>query len=277
MTELIKRYSEKSYAPEVAQYLSKGGVGTVHHHEKSLLDSLNTHVETLIVEYERARIPPVGDRMVFRRLYQSADEELAGPTEPDLPIVEGLKPQLSALFAAEVELRGPRRLSRTQSARLAGVYESLGHGLRARGLAAHAALAFLRGTELHRLNEDFAGQDRCGLALARARRHTVFPKWHRTPGYLSDWLCGYGFRPFRLLGWMVVLLVAFSLALQSVTALPVSTAVHMTLVNLLNPVGSDDLEGVNTTGRVLLIVESYTGIVLVSVFFALLVRRWFRL
>ncbi len=277
MSDLIKRHCEKSYAPDVGRYLDKVNTSSVHPDEKLLLDSLNTHVEILIDEYEKARIPVVGDHTVFEGLYRSAAKELDNGSEPDLPIIEELKPQLSALLAAEVELRGPRRLSRTQSARLAGVYELLGQALQSMGLAAHAALAFLRGTELHRLNEDFSGQDQCGLALARARRNAVFPKWRRVPGWLSDLLCGYGFRPFRLLGWMAALLLIFAVALCTTTALAVSTAVHLTLVNFLNPIGRSDLHDVNTIGRVLLIIESYTGIVLISVFFALLVRRWFRL
>ncbi|MEU8894845.1 potassium channel family protein [Nocardia sp. NPDC048505] len=278
MADVIKRRCEKSYAPEVAKHLDKVGTGVTHPDEEQLLDSMNTYVELLIDVYVRARISAMGDRTVFEQIYLTAAEEWKNvAAEPDLPNVEKLKPLLSALLAAEVELRGPRRLSRTQSARLARVYESLGQGLLTMGLAAHAALAYLRGTELHRQKEDFAGQDRCGLALARARRQAVFPRWRRLPGWLSDLLCGYGFRPFWLLGWMAALLLIFAAGLWSTTSLPLSSAIHMVLVNFLNPVGFGDLDDVNTTGRILLIIESYSGIVLISVFFALLVRRWFRL
>jgi hypothetical protein len=191
-----------------------------------------------------------------------------------------------ALLAAEVELRGPLRLSRTQNIRLADTYEQLGHrllsaelpGQKAKTfLPGHAAMALLRASGLHALNEDIDAQDRCGLALARARRTATYPAWRRSTGWASDLLCGYGYRPFQLLGWIAAQLLLFTVVLWLTTPIPITTSLHMCLINFLNPLGLGDLEEVGRAGRPLLIIEAYAGSVSTSVFFALLVRRWFRL
>jgi hypothetical protein len=44
------------------------------------------------------------------------------------------------------------------------------------------------------------------LARQRARRASL-PAWRRVPGYLSDALAGYGYRPGRALGWAIGLLL----------------------------------------------------------------------
>ncbi|MGK8555777.1 hypothetical protein [Nocardia gipuzkoensis] len=270
------------YAQEVADYLDELSAGTRQPDEKPLLDSFNNHVEKVVTAFDHTKVKHRGDSLLFSDIYAAADDNTAMDEVLQRAHVE----LLMALLAAEVELRGPLSLSRTQNIRLAEIYEDLGHRLLAAALPGqrtktflpgHAAMAFLRASGLHALNEDIDAQDRCGLALARARRSATYPAWRRSVGWISDLLCGYGYRPFRLLGWIAAQLLLFTVALWLSTSLPVTTALHMCLINFLNPVGLGDLQEVGRIGRALLMVEAYAGIVSTSVFFALLVRRWFRL
>lgn len=270
------------YAQEVADYLDELSAGTRQPDEKPLLDSFNNHVEKVVTAFDHTKVKHRGDSLLFSDIYAAADDNTAMDEVLQRAHVE----LLMALLAAEVELRGPLSLSRTQNIRLAEIYEDLGHRLLAAALPGqrtktflpgHAAMAFLRASGLHALNEDVDAQDRCGLALARARRSATYPAWRRSVGWISDLLCGYGYRPFRLLGWIAAQLLLFTVALWLSTSLPVTTALHMCLINFLNPVGLGDLQEVGRIGRTLLMIEAYAGIVSTSVFFALLVRRWFRL
>ncbi|WP_454195608.1 hypothetical protein [Nocardia sp. Marseille-Q1738] len=270
------------YAQEVADYLDELSAGTRQPDEKPLLDSFHNHVEKVVTAFDHTKVKHRGDSLLFTDIYDAADDNTAMDEVLQRAHVE----LLMALLAAEVELRGPLSLSRTQNIRLAEIYEELGHrlltatlpGWRTRTfLPGHAAMAFLRASGLYALDEDVDAQDRCGLALARARRSATYPAWRRSIGWISDLLCGYGYRPFRLLGFIAAQLLVFTVALWLSTSLPITTSLHMCLINFLNPVGLGDLQQVGLIGRTLLMIEAYAGIVSTSVFFALLVRRWFRL
>lgn len=272
MTIRIDRHAD-AYAHEVADYFTRIQTGAERPDEQPLLDSFNAHVEKIVADYDPTEIGQRGDSLVFAHIYATTDQHVVDDDELRRTPIESL----TALLAAEVEFRGPRKLSRTQNMQLAENYEWLGHNLAETGLPGHAALAFLRAAGMHALNEDVDAQDRCGLALARARRQATYPPWRRSVGWASDLLCGYGYRPFRLLGWIAGLLVVFTFALYEVSDLTLTTSLHYCLLNFLNPVGLGDLDKIGTPGRVLLVTEAYAGIVSSSVFFALLVRRWFRL
>ncbi|WP_330249950.1 hypothetical protein OG874_27140 [Nocardia sp. NBC_00565] len=269
MTTRIDRHGE-AYAAEVTEFREEPHTGQDDSAERELLDSFNIHVENVVAHYNPPETRRRGDSLVFAHIYvavgRSADED------------EGVRRTLlTALLAAEVELRGPLRLSPTQNMHLAGIYERIGTDLTAHGLPAHAVLSLRRAASLHGQNEDVDAQDRCGLAMARARRQARSPAWRRIPGWAADLLCGYGYRPFRLLPWIALLLVTFTIGLRASAEVSITTAFHICLVNFLNPIGLGDLDRVHQIGRGLLIIESYVGIISTSVFFALLVRRWFRL
>lgn len=238
--------------------------------EQTRLDALNTDVEAVLGKYDPPSAWRRGDSLVFAHLY--ADARQPQPDEDGRAPVE----LLAALLAAEVEFRGPLRLSRTQNTLLAGVYERLGAALRTLGLPAHAVLSFGRAATLHRLNEDVDAVDRCGLLQARARCRTK-PRWQRIGSQLSDLLCGYGYQPFRLLTWIGVQLILFSAAFLVLAHGPVSDTLYLSMTSYLNPMGLGDTGELGRFGRALLVVESWAGTVSLSVFFALLVRRWFRL
>ncbi|MET8649548.1 hypothetical protein [Nocardia aurea] len=249
--------------------------------ERQLLAEFHHRVEKLVIDYEQSEVPPRGDELIFRDIYEEAGRHHEGPEPPgtDQPTPHGSTDRYAAvtkLLALETEFRGPRRLSGTQHTYLAEWYEKLGPALRAVDLHAHSALAYKRATWLHGVAEDFTAQDRCRLARARAKRRATRPAWRRIPGWISDVLCGYGFRPFLLLAWIAAQLVLFTGLLLAVESLTLGDSIQICLTNYLNPVGIGDLGSIGVGGRVLLLVEAWTGIVFTSVFFALLVRRWFR-
>ena len=93
----------------------------------------------------------------------------------------------------------------------------------------------------------------------------------------SEVLCGYGYRPYRLLGWIVVQLAFFCVMMNLVAHGSIFKNVYMVLVNYVNVLGVGDADGLPYSAWVLLVVEGYMGAVTTTVFFVLLVRRWFRL
>ncbi|WP_054815058.1 potassium channel family protein [Nocardia arizonensis] len=279
LTDFIERNADEYTNPGIAGFLESPRSALTRPTERELLSEFHSRVEQLVIEYAAAVVPPRGDELIFAHVYHVAEPLADNDQEIQREIDDKLDTErkvLAALLAAETEFRGPRRLSGTQSTRLAGIYEMLGHILVREELPAHAALAFKRATSLFGANEDFDAQDSCRLSRARAKRLATFPVWRRTPGYVSDLLCGYGFRPFRMLVWIGVQLALFTGVLWQVEHEHFSTALHMSLINYLNPVGLGDLADIGTAGRVVLIIEAWTGAVSMSVFFALLVRKWFR-
>lgn len=263
-TRLIQRHSD-AYLKEL---------GDPPADEADQLEEFNHRVEVFLAEYVPPATKRAGDSLVFGRLYDAADPDELQELSRTLVRTR----TLTALFAAEVEFRGPLSLSRTQSVLLAAVYEDLGAQLRALQLPAHAALAYRQAYRLHSVDENARGQDRCGLQLSRARTRAKHPRWRRLPGLASDALCGYGYRPFLLLTWIALELVLFVAVLVLTSRdLAIGRAIHLGLLNFLNPMGFGDIEDASNAGKVTLVIEAYAGLLSSSVFFALLVRRLFRL
>ncbi|MEV0549491.1 hypothetical protein AB0H98_21995 [Nocardia salmonicida] len=267
-TDLIQRHAD-AFAAEIGDFRRGDGAAD----EYVLLDDFNHRVERVLLSYTPPTTRRSGDSLVFAHLYRDADPVRLRTAGDDLVLITAL----SALLAAEVEMRGPLRLSRTQDRLLAEVYEDLGEHLRHARLPAHAALAYRQGIRLYTMTEDTRGQDRCGLNQARARTVANRTRLGRFLGRSSDLLCGYGYRPFRLLAWIAGQIALFTLAVALTSTTSVGRSVYLGFVSFLNPLGYQDVEYAGTTARVLLIVESYAGIVSISVFFALLVRQLFRL
>jgi hypothetical protein len=241
--------------------------------EWALLDTFDGHVQAVLAEYN----PPNGrrhaDGLVFAHLYSTARQPPADEQGWRVPSAV-----LAALLAAETEFRGPLRLSARQNTLLAEEYERLGGQLSGLSLPAHAALAYRRAGALYRIADDVDALDRCGLQLARARTRATSSRWQRVGRYFSDILCGYGYQPFRMLGWVVVQLVGFLVLALLLAGDPSWTeTLYMCATCFLNPLGPGDTHGLRAAARPLFAVESWAGTVSMSVFFALLVRKWFRL
>ncbi|MFB8008505.1 hypothetical protein [Nocardia sp. NPDC056000] len=235
------------------------------------LDDFHGRVEALIDRSELLSLGRRGNRLMFVTLYERAPQLTPGTEAWRAPLLAGL-------LAAEIEFRGPLRLSQTQNMLLAAEFETLAAELRKAGLPAHAVLAWRRAVALHRLTEDVQAEDRCGLELARARRRATASVWRRIPGAISDLLCGYGYRPFWLLGWVAVQLVVFSLlGLLWRGTVSRGDVVYLCTVGFLNPLDPGNTKDMAPPAEALFAVEAWLGVVSMSVFFALLVRKWFRL
>ncbi|MBF6174061.1 hypothetical protein [Nocardia blacklockiae] len=271
-TRVARRATAYSHA--VDRFLAGTATESPRPDEQQLLDLFTAHVESVVARYDPPGIRRNSDSLVFRRLYAESRQ----PRTPRLP--RGgrvVTPELlAALLAAEVEYRGPLRLSRAQTRNLAEIYERLGDTLTT-VLPAHAALAFRRAASLYRQDEDTDGEDRCNLELARARRRAQPVRWRRIASLFPDLLCGYGYRPFRMLIWMALQLLFFTAVVRLLSTQATMTIVYECLTNYLNPLGPDDTAGLQGAKRLVFVVEAYTGLLTTSVFFALLVRRWFRL
>jgi hypothetical protein len=265
--------------------------------EPEQLDKFEVLTGSVISRYEPPGVRRRGDDLVFSYLYDQVkpsrkDAATAGSGTGEDTTWEGATREsgtpdsaargevpvvpLAALVAAEVEFRGPLRLSHTQNGLLAATYEQLGETLLAAGLPGHAALSFGRALFLHRQNGDSEAEDRCGLARMRAQWRASPPGWQRRANRFSDLFCGYGYRPFRMLVWIGVQLALFTVAVTLVSSASFTTSLYLCLTNYLNPLGVGD-SALAQPARALFVLETYMGTISISVFFALLVRRWFRL
>lgn len=258
ITDFVKRLAET--------------LGTADSAERTALEAFDQDVEKVLDHYDLTSVRREAHALTFASLYDPAEQ--AEP-EDDEPVARAV---LAAFIAADVEFRGPLRLSGRQNVLLAEVFESLGVQLSKAGLYDHAALAFRRAMALHRVSEDDESEDRCGFLLARARTRGAPWGLRRLSGELSFCLCGHGYRPVWLLGWVIVQLVGFITAGLLIGGdTPPTSIVYMGLASFLGPLGLEDTETMNSAARPLFIVESWVGVVTISVFFALLVRKWFRM
>ncbi|MFL6145293.1 MAG: hypothetical protein ACJ72N_25965 [Labedaea sp.] len=231
--------------------------GALRAKEAELLDQFERYAADILDRYQ-----PPGTRnresLVFAHLYEAKDERAL----------------ITRLLAAEVESRGPLRLTQAQNGRLARIFEGIGEECRAEGLPLHAALAFERAAGIYLLLSDNAARDRCLYARIRAtqqaRRFTV----RKGLVGLSWILCGYGYKPYWLLAWVGAQLAVFTFAVALTVPGSIWHGVYISLTNYLDPQGSEGLSG---PAQVVLVAESYVSAVSLSVFFALLVHRWFRI
>ncbi|WP_067898484.1 hypothetical protein [Nocardia vaccinii] len=241
--------------------------------ERELLETFEGYVDDLLDEFDPPRARRHAGTLVFADLYDRARRPSLDEQGWQVPSAV-----LAALIAAEVEFRGPLRLSARQNVLLAIEYERRGAQLRGFGLARHAALAYQRAVALYRIAEDANAADRCGLQLARARTGALPVGVRRLVRYFSDALCGYGYRPFLLLGWVIVQLVVFStIGIGIVGSHAYGDTLYMSVTSFLNPAGLGDIAQLDGATGPLFAVETWFGTVSMSVFFALLVRKWFRM
>ncbi|MFD6391219.1 SCO2521 family protein [Nocardia sp. NPDC060259] len=271
--------------PSQSDRVSRAVRDSAEHYAKTLdsseiagadsLNDLDTRVEALLGSYHRELLTHErqSNKLRFGTLY----EEVPNVSPNDEEWV-GLTPLFAGLIAAEVELRGPVRLSPTQNILLAAQFEVLAAESTRRRLPAHAIRAWDGAMELYRRARNSEAEDRCGLALARAHRRTLAPGLQRGASRVADLLCGYGYRPFRLLGWVVLqIALCTAVALLLAGTKPWSEAAYLGILTFLNPLDPNNVAGMDPGARVLFAVEAWLGVVSMSVFFALLVRRWFRL
>lgn len=238
--------------------------------ESELLDELEGYTADIIERY-----PPPGPRkgsgLMFARIYAAAH---GNTTEGE--DTERRRLLLTALLAAEVETRGPLRLAQAQNATLAATLDKLGAALQDEGLPLHAALAFGRAASLYLLLNEHVARDRALFRRARTRHRAMNGGVRKALMAISWITCGYGYQPYRLLLWVIAQLVVFGVALALTVPNWTQLNLYMGLVSYLNPLSPNDTGELPTITKILLVIESYAGALSLNVFFALLVRRWFR-
>lgn len=220
-------------------------------------------------------------RLVFQPLYDKVRVANATYVEGKSSRRAYLCSVMAALMAAETEALGPLRLTRVQTGKLAWVLTEVGDALKRLGILTYAAEAYDRAARLHLDNDDNTRRDQC-LRLKAAAQHKALPYGgKRFVQMLNDVLFGYGFAPYRVLGWMVAQLMVASTIL---VALPRHThpnpgfqgTLYIGLQDFVNPMGLGDTAGLSHWALTVLVIESYLGLMSSSVFFALLLRKWFR-
>jgi hypothetical protein len=235
--------------------------------EKDLLERFQRFTADVLLRY----LPP-GPRknsgLVFEHLYRPATP----PRDSDAEHAT-----VAALLAAETEFRGPLKLTQAQIVLLAQTFENLGDRLRRSALPLHAEFAFDRAGSLYLQVADHPARDHCLLAASRARHRARGWGWRSALETISDVLCGYGYQPYRLLAWVCVQLAVLCIILTLFSDQTAVNSAHLVLTNYLNPLGPGDTVDMPYGVWVALTIESYAGSVSLSVFFALVVRRWFRL
>jgi hypothetical protein len=234
--------------------------------EVDLLDQLERYTADILDRYWLAR-PRNHESLAFAPLYEP---------QVVVSVDDRHRALIIALMAADVEFRGPLRLTQAQNNRLAAIFDRIGKECRAAELLLHGAFAFDRAASIYLLTGSNSVRDSCLFARSQCIRTAMKPGWAKTLLTISWILCGYGYQPYRMMLWMIVQLTAFSTVFVLAGQGPIALSIYECLINYLNPLGVSDTSGLPTAAKTLLVAESYFGSVSLSVFFALLVRRWFR-
>jgi len=172
----------------------------------------------------------------------------------------------------ELTLRPPASVTQQESLALA--LARLWEVASLNSLHHHAELLARQGAAIRLQNSDVKGADhfyfRAEISCDRRRVNGL-----RLDRQLTRWLAGYGFRPYRVLVWWAVSIaiftVAYLLALEDL-----GDALTFSLASQLGSVGFSDIEAVPDYVRTLSLVQTSIGLLAVSVFFALVLRRWFK-
>jgi hypothetical protein len=260
--ELVDPFIEKAHKTPHAGSLPAEEVKLLARFEHYAVDILDRH-------------PPPGPRdresLVFADLYQARDNQEPDEASPE----DRHRVLLIALMAAEVESRGPLRLTHAQNSRLARIFERIGAACGEERLPLHAALAFERAAAIYLVLSENSARDRCLHAKARYTQKATKRGFKKAMLAISWILCGYGYKPYLLLLWVMIELVVFTtLVAFTVHDATLWDRILLSFTNYLDPQGA---EKATELGKALLVIESYVSAVSLSVFFALLVHRWFRI
>ncbi|WP_194915438.1 hypothetical protein [Catenulispora rubra] len=237
--------------------------------EEELLELLDSYLPDLVYAFD-SKVPPPRERrgaLALEKEYYEWRKITSGDPETRRSAV------IRSYLATETERRGQFRISRSQNGRLAEHFEAMGEEFIALGMPGHAALAYESAADLYLPLQQKPRRERALLNWRRAR-HLARPSgFQRFFEGLYDGLCGYGYRPFRMLGWMAVTLAVFSVVVWLSGGPGYVKSLHGCLIDFLNPLTFGDLDpNFRGTAQVFLIIESYVGTISMSIFFAFLVR-----
>ncbi|MEY9935628.1 hypothetical protein ABH926_010310 [Catenulispora sp. GP43] len=237
--------------------------------EEELLELLDGYLPPLIYAFD-TQVPPPRERGGALAL-QKEFYEWRGTTTGDLEARRAAV--IRSYLASETERRGQFRLSRSQNGRIAAHYDALGEEFLALGLPGHAVLVFQVAADLYASLQQKSRRQRSLLSGRRAQHEARTHSALRFLDAAYDAICGYGYRPFRMLGWMVLTLAVFSVVVWLTGSPGYAESLHACLIDFLNPLGLGDVEGIfSGTAQILLIIESYIGSISMAIFFAFLVR-----
>ncbi|GAA1966715.1 hypothetical protein [Catenulispora subtropica] len=258
---------ELDYRDDVENALISGD-SVPPQHEEELLERLDGYLPSLVYAFD-SQVPPPRERGGNLALEKEYYEwrQTSGAVDARRQAV------VRSFLATETERRGQFRLNRAQNARIAAHFDAMGQEFLELELPGHAAMAFQNAAEMYRLLQQKAKRERSLLNGRRALHRTRQPGMQRTREALYDRVCGYGFLPFRMLGWMVGTLVVFSVAVWMCGPAGLGQSVLGCLINFLNPLGLSDInDEFGAAATVLLMIESYLGSLSMAIFFALLVK-----
>lgn len=188
---------------------------------------------------------------------------------------------IATMLAACAEANGRVWLNGLEGEYIAEALERTGKDLLAAKLPRFAEEAFDQAANIHSKFKNARAEDRCEYLKSGAHRRT-YPWWSpkRLIWTLSGLLFGYGYKPLRLLVWIALIVVGFTLYMLHLPRDPRasgSDAFFMAIQNFVNPMGLGDAKTISASWEPALEVETYTGDILRNIFFVLLIRRWFRL
>lgn len=256
---------EEDYRDGIENALRQSGLAE---HEEELLARLDGYLPGLVYAFD-SDVPPPRERGGGLALEKEYYEWRRTSGDPDARR-QGV---IRSYLATETELRGQFRLSRTQNSRIADHYNAIGEEFLALGMPAHAALAFQSAADLYLPLQQKSKRERSLLNWRRAQHQTRPRSVRRAFETLYDAVLGYGYRPFRMLGWMVVTLLVFSVGVWLWGSQDYMRSLHGCLINFLNPLSFSDLDDAFSRGaQALLVIESYVGSISMAIFFAFLVR-----
>lgn len=236
--------------------------------EEDLLVCLDAYLPSLVSEFNQ-QVPPPRERGGSLALEKEYYEWRRTSGDPEAR----RRSLIRAFLATETERRGQFRLSHTQNGRIADHYSAIGEEFLALEMPGHAALAFESAADLYLPLQQKSKREQALLNWRRAR-HRARPRTaFRLFEAFYDAVCGYGYRPFRMLGWMGLTLAVFSVAVWLCGPAGYVRSLHGCLINFLNPLSFGDLDGhFSGAAQTLLVAESYLGSISMAIFFAFLVR-----
>ena len=183
---------------------------------------------------------------------------------------------LKGFMAAELERRIEPAMTIEQRERLGNVYQCLGDSFLSIRWRAHARFSFSRAAHLFgdlRLHqrEDDCWYREAKVAMIQSKGSALIRAY---PLYL---FAGFGYRPYRLLYFCFITVVAFSAIYMYIS--PSWTpfeCISVSSMNYLSALGYSDVSDSTTLVQSLVIIQGFCSLVLNSTLFALLVRKWFR-
>jgi len=237
--------------------------------EEELLELLDSYLPDLVYAFD-SKVPPPRERrgaLALDKEYYEWRRITSG--DPETRRAAAIRSYL----ATETERRGQFRISRSQNGRLADHFDAMGTEFMALGMPGHAALAYQSAADLYLPLQQKSKREHALLNRRRAQ-HMARPNGvQRIFEGLYDGICGYGYRPFRMLGWMAVMLAAFSVAVWLCGPAGYVRSLHGCLIDFLNPLMFGSLDAnFGPAAQTLLIIEGYVGTISMAIFFAFLVR-----